>query len=62
VSNQFFFTQFRDTYVQACGGGTCQGKKPKWVDLKTAAETVYGSGSGRANHWRDNGANYGVDQ
>jgi hypothetical protein len=61
-SNQFFFTQFRDTYVQACGGGTCQDKKPKWVDLKLAAEAVYGFGSGRALQWSTKGRAYGVDQ
>jgi hypothetical protein len=62
TSNQFFFTQFRDTYLQACGGGTCNTKKPTWLSLVGATEALYGLGSGRANHWNDRGIEYGVNQ
>lgn len=59
----FYFTQFKETYLRACGGGsTCNSKQPSWLDLKTSVEALYGGTSDRANHWRARGIEYGVDQ
>jgi hypothetical protein len=61
-AGQFFYTQFRDTYRQASGGGTCTNKTPTWLELKASAETLYGFNGGRAVHFRTSGSGFGVDQ
>src|SRR5690606_28098209 len=63
-SSQFFFTQFRDTYRQACGGGNCSSANPAptWSNLVNSVRSLYGVGSGRALHWEAKGPEFRVDQ
>lgn len=60
--NNFSFTQLRDTYLNACTGGTCANKKPTWATLQAAAVALYGGGSSKALHWINRGIEYGVNQ
>jgi hypothetical protein len=62
TTNKYNFTDLKNTYLTACTGGTCSGKKPTWTNLNSAAIALYGSGTPKANQWRDRGADYKVDQ
>lgn len=59
-SNQFFFTQFRDTYRGACGGGSCAGVAVTWSQLVASVTALYSIG--RRDHWLNMGTAFGVNQ
>jgi hypothetical protein len=58
--DSYSFANFKSVYLQACGG-SCSGGGPLWNTLKSAANTVFGAGSTKANAWINQGDAFGVD-
>ncbi|MFC1642466.1 hypothetical protein ACFL5O_07240 [Myxococcota bacterium] len=55
----YSYGDFKSLYTQACGG-SCSFREVTWLTLESAANTVFGSSSPKANALRNQGLNYGV--
>jgi hypothetical protein len=57
----YSFTDFKNVYRSACGGGSCNNVNVTWYSTDAAATAVFGSNSVKANAWSVQGVNFGVN-